>query len=357
MTILRTPWNSIAESVIPLVENQRNFTDARQSPCATCATSPCCTYLPLHNFKVRNMMELDHAIYLLNFDHIELGLSSDGNWSVYYRYPCRFLNRETFACTIHNTPQQPQICINYNPYTCWYKRVLTHSINDEFLRIDRQRMEWIVEHTRFDELRNIVEVPDWLWMLEEIARLPPTPPASPAPPPTSDPIEDAWKSMVINLESIPSKGSQPQSYGNLSNPCDSCAAYCCTTLVFPQSRPAHISSLDHLRFCLGFPGVELGISDGTWSLAVKTTCRHLQGNRCGVFGQAERPLICRYYDAWKCTYRPNFGQPRPENFLRLKLDQFDWLAECFQFDNNGAIVEHPPTATIRNHIEQRLRTV
>lgn len=351
-----TPWNSIAEGVVTFHERPINYKEALASPCASCSTSACCTHLPLHTFTISNMIELDHAIYLLNFDRIELGLSASGEWSVYYRYPCRFLNRNDFSCTIHNTPEQPQICVNYNPYQCWYKRVLTKSVTDEFLRIDRQRMEYIISLLTFDELRNIVATPDWETLIEGITNLPKEIPARAAEPPSEDPVAEAWRQIAITPGSNGVGSERAHTYDELRSPCSGCQAYCCKTLVFPQAQPQSTSNLDYLKFCLGFPGIELGIADDAWSIIVKTTCRHLQDNRCSVYGKPERPLLCKYYDEWKCTYKVNFGMPRPPGFLKIKLEQFKWLTECFEFDQHGNVTQFPSTETVRSYIEEKWRS-
>jgi hypothetical protein len=347
------PWNSIEESVVSLEKTRLNYQEAQKSPCSTCTTSPCCTYLPLHHFNIQSTLDVDHAVYLLNFDHIELGLSSSGEWSVAYRYPCRFLNQENFTCQIHNQPEQPQICIHYNPYRCWYKRVLTKSISDEFLRIDRQRLEYIISLLVFDETGKIVETPDWATMLEGIAQLPSEPLPQPQDPPNDDPMADMWKDLALNLSNQDTQINY--SYTDNNNPCQGCQAYCCKTLVFPQATPVNRTNLDFLKFCLGFPGIELGIADDMWSIVVRTTCRHLENNRCTAYNKPERPLLCKYYDAWKCTYKPNFGTPKPAGFLRLKLEQFNWLGECFQFDEFGNITQFPSVDEIRDHVEVQWR--
>jgi hypothetical protein len=348
-----TPWNSIAEGVVASDAGPRRYLEALASPCATCATSPCCTYLPLHTFKVRTLMELDHAVYLLNFDRIELGLSPSGDWGVYYRYPCRFLERSDFSCRIHNTPEQPQICIHYNPYQCWYKRVLTKSVSEDFLRVDRSRLEYIVGLFTFDDAGAIVEAPDWATLVEGVAGLPPAPPERAADPPGEDEATRRWKELALLGANGQSEETPTYAYTDLANPCDGCQAYCCRTLAFPTDVPGTRSGLDFLRFALGFPGVELAVADGAWSLVVRTTCRHLEGNRCSIFGRPERPLLCKYYDAWKCTYKAHFGLPRPTGFLRVRLEEFPWLAECFRFDEHGTMAQLLPTESIREHIEAR----
>ncbi len=119
-----------------------------------------------------------------------------------------------------------------------------------------------------------------------------------------------WEQTTRGNKEAPQHNPWPTGWFSAQDDsCAGCAAYCCKTLVFPQSLPVHVSNLDYFRFCLGFPGVELGISDHIWSLVVKTQCRHLnEQNRCSLFDLAERPLICKYYDAWKCDYKPQFGQ-------------------------------------------------
>jgi hypothetical protein len=41
--------------------------------------------------------------------------------------------------------------------------------------------------------------------------------------------------------------------------------------------------------------------------------------------------------------------------MRLKLEQWKWLTECFQFDSFGEIAHFPTFADIRTHVESRLR--
>ncbi len=341
-------------------DGQLTFEQALASPCETCDPSPCCSHLPLHSFQITNVAELDHAIYLLSFERIELGLSASGEWSAYYLCPCRFLDPADYSCVLHGTPEQPQICAQYNPYTCWYKRALTQGISDNFLRIDRQRLERIRPLITFDEGRSITDVPDWETIVREIEALPLAPTTYPDGPPPPDPAFEAWYGMVARLsaEEVQSQSGiavDQRTYAAAPDPCTECLAYCCQTLVFPKIPPTSKTNLDYYKFCLGFPGVELGIADDGWQLIVRTTCRFLEGNRCSLYGKPERPLLCRYYDAWQCVYRINFGMPRPPGLVRIRLEQFDWLVEGFTFDQFGAIVEFPTAEYVRRHVESRWR--
>ena len=330
------------------------LTEARESPCASCATAPCCTHVPLHTFQVRTLRDLDHAIYLLNFERLVLGLAPSGEWSVYYKYPCRFLDRRQpgrYLCTIHDSPLQPRICVHYSPYTCWYKRALTPSVHGEFLTIDRQRMDLILARIAFDDDRVIVGTPDWESMIELLSASPLAPEFAAGPEP--DPVFERWLEEVA-VGAPSAAPARRRGYQDFIDPCTGCAAYCCKTLVFPHGRPTTRRSIDYLQFVLGFPGIELGVSDGEWQLIVRTRCRHLTSDdRCGAYGTAARPSLCRYFDASNCSYVVQFGQARPRGFLRLQLEQFFWMTEALRFDDDGTLLELPGVERLRELVEAR----
>jgi Fe-S-cluster containining protein len=350
----KTPWNSIAESIVKTETRTLNHKQALESPCTDCPNTPCCTHLPLNTFKVTNMVELDHALYLLNFNNIELSISATGDWSSYYTYPCRYLDRETYLCKVHATPEQPRICQHYNPYNCWYRRAFSVGQNENSVRISRERMQYLLPYIEFNEERKIASVPAWDDLIALMEGFDDTKKGFEEPN-FEDPVLAEWQVMIEQPEEANTAAeSEDSSYSSISDPCDGCSAACCTTLVFPQSVPQQISNLDYFQFCLGFPGIELGISDGGWSLIVKTRCQLLnEDNRCAIYESAERPLICKYYDAWKCDYKSQFGTPRPSNYLRLRLEQFAWLLEVVQVDQMGALTAFPPTQVLRQYIESR----
>jgi Fe-S-cluster containining protein len=300
-------------------------------------------------------MDLDQARHLINFEHIQLTLSAAGEWNAYYVYPCRFLDRETFRCTVHATPHQPRTCVHYNPYQCLYKRLFTASVGTEILRLDHQRVQFIASQMEFDDRRQIVAMPAWEALVEGCRQLPVLPPPEPTSEPGPDRAAAEWRRQVIAIEEVSEPGAASRSFASLGDPCDGCGAYCCQTLVFPQPALQSAAHLDFLRFCLGFPGVEVGLNGSGWQVIVYTRCRHLEQNRCGIYGQPERPLLCKYYDALKCTFKPRFGQARAPDFLKVGLEHFGWLSECYALDDNGRLVGAMALPDIRGHIETRWR--
>ncbi|WP_182377081.1 hypothetical protein [Nocardioides sp. WS12] len=349
------PWRSIAAGVVDPSARTLSYGEALESPCATCSTSPCCTHLPVHTFSVSTVGDLSYAAYLLNFDRIRLGVTRVGEWSVYYVNPCRFLDTERMACTVHATDKQPNICQNYSPYQCWYKRSMTKSVTEDFVFVDRARLDFITERVQFDEARNVIGIPDWDELVNALASVSDEVPWDEATPVPSDHAYERWQAEVVGAEDPTPAHRRLLPFADNPSPCSTCSAPCCETLEFAQGFPTTKSSLDFFQFCLGFPGVELSVSDAGWSLAIKTTCRHLTDGRCGVYGQPERPLFCRYYDAWKCTYRDKYLQPRPTASVRVRLDELSALTECIVVDENGKIATIAPVDDTRAQIEASWR--
>lgn len=301
-----------------------SFRQALVSPCVSCSGTPCCSYLPLKTFRLATLTDVDEALYLLNFDNIELGVVPDGTWSVYYRQTCRFNDQTSGACTLHGTSAKPHVCVQYNPYTCFYRGALSEAGSSSYLRIDRTRMRTLADALVFDDERRVVGAPSIDWLVEQFADVPLA--ASLAAPLTEELAEVPDTSGVA-----------------VDRPCEGCGAYCCTALLFSVSPPMNLSALDYLRFALGFPGTEVVVTDSDWHLAVRTRCRHLEDQRCGVFGTEERPLRCGFYDEWVCGYRPVFfGRGAPLT-ARIRLEEFPALltACVFNLDGSAAVI---PTA-------------
>jgi hypothetical protein len=328
-----------------------SYRQAREAPCLSCTTSPCCTYLLLGDFKLQRLLDIDHALYLLNFDGIMLGLDQEGKVDIYFYQPCGYLDVPSGLCTVHSTPLQPAVCVQYNAHSCGYRHRITADVDPERPMLDPQRMTWLAERMEFDDDRRVIATPEWDEILEGFRQLPLH--RSPAPPPEPDPIREEWRSIVLS-EKGPGDDVRPHHrHGDweVSDPCSGCAAWCCKRLVFNRGIPADASQLEFLRYCLGFPGVEVGVAADSWAVIVSTTCRHLDGNRCSVFGTDQRPLKCSYYDAMSCGYRRHFGTPRPDDIVRVSRDQFGLIADSIVFDDVGRIVAIPPIEIFRDRLE------
>lgn len=331
------------------------FSEARQSPCQSCQGAPCCRLLQVQQLRVRSLTDLDLIGYYLNFDNISVTLSDDGVWTVFYRSHCRYLDPKNFRCKVHDQPQQPNICVNYNPYTCFYKKAHLAKTQEggNLLWFDRTRFERLQHSLPFDEDRKLVEFPQWQELVTLFQDLPYK--EEPFVKPETDPVLADWKRSVLEGNGAQiSESPREFTFEEMQDPCRGCAAYCCTSLLFVHPLPGSYTDLDFFRYALGFEGVELGISDAQWTLIVRSRCRHLTPEgRCGVYGMPERPLTCRYYDAGKCTYRVGFGQPKPVGYMRLTYSDFELILDTYRFVEGGRISFGWNTEALREKLEEK----
>jgi Fe-S-cluster containining protein len=344
----------VSLSTAPGRQGGLTFREALEPPCLSCTNSPCCTHLLVSEFKLEGIMDVDYALFLLNFEGIYLGIQRDWLVHVYLHQPCSLLDVPSGLCTVHSTPRQPSVCVHYKSQTCSYRKGMTVSVDADRAMLDYQRMAWLADQIVFDDDRRVSGLPDWEAVLQGFAAIPMD--RRPAPVPGPDPVMEEWRAVVLT-----DKGSSsttpvhPYSHPAVTDPCSSCGAYCCNLLVFPRPEPATAGQIDFMRYCLGFPSVELGVSDEGWALVVRTTCRHLDGNRCSIYGREDRPLKCRSYDAMNCDHRAKFGIPRPEDILRVDGDRFEVIANALMYDDIGRIAAIPPVRMIRQLVEQVMR--
>jgi hypothetical protein len=339
-------------------QNKLDYHEAINSPCESCTSSPCCSLFQLDLVTVSNLMELDTINYYLNFNNIEICLSLNGEWTVYYSYPCRFFDKEKSICTLHATPQKPGICVNYNPHQCFYKKAKNTNQDGQqgLIWINRERMDFIMTQVSFDDDRNLLDVPEKEKLYQDISRIPYQDPKR-VDTPGEDNAVIEWKQSVLSNTKI-TNGGCVKSYFDFQYPCQDCDSYCCKSLVFPYPIPSTYGSLDYIRYALGFPGVELGISDSQWYIILKTACSHLEGNQCTIYEKPERPLTCKYYSSMQCFHKAWFSQSKPNGFMRVGFEEFKGLLETFKFDEFGNIIEGYNVESSRIHVESKwLETV
>jgi hypothetical protein len=333
-----------------------SYREARQSPCLSCVTSPCCTHLLLATIEFNTLMDIDHTVYLLNFEGIVLALgSSCASAQVYLYQACGFLDVPSGLCTVHSTPLQPAVCVHYNAHSCAYRKAMTTDLHPEHPLLDRHRMAWLADRVVFDDDRRVTAVPGWEEVLEAFRSMPMQRALAPAPEP--DPVLEEWRSIVLSSKGSDREARPIRRYGDreVSDPCAGCGAWCCKFLVFNRGLPSDASQVEFMRYCLGFPGVEAGVAADGWAVIVRTTCRHLAGDRCSVYGTQERPLRCGYYDAISCGYRGHFGVARPDDVVRVRRDQFGVVVDAIVFDDLGRVVAMPSVEVLRHRLEEAER--
>lgn len=280
----------------PLVTLQAAKT---QSPCLSCDTSPCCKILHIDELTMATVMELDKIRYYLNFPYVEVLLTVDGKCSVYYSTPCRHFDAEQSLCRIHDQAAQTEICRNYSPYHCFYRKAEADKkrIGQGYIWLNAARFRRLEAMCRFDDEHRLQSMPPPDRLVQEMNAIAYDLVPEPRPPVTARPdLGDAFP--------------EGASYAGAS-PCTPCSALCCRYLVFPVRDFERAGSVDFYTYALGFPGVRLACNENRWYLTVETSCRHLTADRrCALYGDAAaRPLPCRYLDPCKCLHPDLFRAP------------------------------------------------
>ena len=299
-----------------------SFDQCIESPCTGCS-APCCQFLPLHDFGIQRFQDVDYARYLLNFENIELALVSGTTWRVHYRAPCSRLS-PMGGCTLHNSPEKPQVCLNYDAYNCFYRPMFIDTETSNFLRFDAQRFEAFASMLEFDSMGMVVSLPSSERLKDELPEF----------------VQHPFQPIAIPTPILTS--SSTNSFRSFQRQCEGCAAWCCQTLSFPFAGIEAVSNLDYIWFCLGFPGVELCITETSMSIFVHSRCRNLKSTTqggCSIFDKPKRPLVCQRYDGMNCAYKVQVGTIDPTSSVRVSLSEFDALQQQCHFDAEGKIVD------------------
>lgn len=299
------------------------LSQARTIPCTGCHT-PCCTFLPLHDFYITDHATLDYALYLIGFSNIEFSLVGNNLWRVHYRMRCKNLDKKN-QCVVHDTPEKPSVCRNYDPFQCFYVKAFGPSDNPAYVRFDRARFLIYVDALVFDEHRNIASYPDMTHFLDQ---LPPF-------------VEESIPPVEINFGQ--SRENERVRASFFDNPCGDCSSYCCQSLSFPRGPVHTYAELDYLRFCLGFPGVELSLNaQMQWSVMIRTRCSQLTKEKlCALYGSDMRPQVCTLYDQNACAYRARFATRENPQELRVHMNDLISIREASSFLQSGEQAQLP----------------
>ena len=304
-----------------ILEENMKLSQARNLPCEGCHT-PCCTFLPLYDFQITDHHTLDYALYLIGFSNIEFALIQGTTWRVHYRMRCSNLNEQNL-CVLHNTPEKPSVCRSYDPFRCFYKKTFGESADPNHIRFDRKRFLAYADHLQFTEDRTISTYPDPTQI-----DLPPF-------------VEENIPPVSVHFDEERDHIRVGHSF--FRDPCSSCSSYCCKSLSFPRGAVHTYAELDYLRFCLGFPGVELSLdSQMQWSVVIRTRCSQLtQEGRCGLFGAPLRPQVCTLYDQNACAYRSRFTKNDQPRELRIHHTDLLKIREESSFLQSGEAAQLP----------------
>ncbi len=230
------------------------------SPCSSCYGSPCCTYLPLTFLRFETRTDFIKLALLACYPEIGLGRKESGEWTVYYKAPCAFLNPASSKCGIHGLGTQSLICKSYDAHTCWYRDAFKNTENHALIRFNLPRLLWLEKRTRFSRDGSVKTQPPPAAIIKAFAALP-LPGV-------------AWNSAgssPIALRFDPRAGRQPAAarFGAHVLPFHGSGAE--RFLFFPPyDKPKKALHFELMRFRLGFRGLRLAVADNCWAYLLCT---------------------------------------------------------------------------------------
>ena len=302
-----------------------NISQAKTYPCADCSAL-CCRLLFLEAFPLQHFRDLDKVRYYLNFPNLEVMLSMNNEVKVYFSGFCGFLERETVKCKIHNQPEQPNLCVHYSPYKCFYKKADAdkRQIVHGKLWLNGERLDALEQELQFNSQREITGIPSARELTRQLDGIPYT---------------ECHESRQVEGVGEPVQ---------LQPPCSDCNGLCCSSLLFPGKQPETVQDLDFIRYSLGYPEVEYLVGRNDWVMKVNVRCKYLDtNNRCSIYEKSERPLHCRYHNPHKCMVKPTFRQYHAD----VRLEHFNRINEHIVVDNNGRIQNLPSLSSLKKILE------
>ncbi len=304
-----------------------------EHPCQGCV-APCCSTVTVFEMTPRTFRDVDYLGYVLGFDRLELIWLSSGAVEITYRALCRHLERATSRCKVHGTPQQPDLCRDYDATSCEYKSQFLGSATSDSVRVSAARFSEVAALFSYDPGGQIVDAPDCDAIRTIMTRQ-----------------EESCEKDEANTYGrtrtsvrVPADFETPSVLGHQDarvSPCEGCSAPCCEVLLFRLPDPVNREIVDFYSYITGFPGLEIASTPRGWVIQCFSRCRHLtRDRRCGLYGKDERPVHCQTYDAWACRYVPTFLQG-DELYVPIPADRWEQVVGLFQFDEAGQTVDPP----------------
>ncbi len=287
------------------------------SPCSDCDNTPCCKNLPLDILKLQNYSDMVNLQLSSVFRDIYLVLKKSGEWNLYLRRNCLFVDADSGKCLIHAMPNQSLICKSYDAHRCWYKEAFkahsstlikfTGGMLDDFEHsLTCANGKFDCESYDFDTLRSTI-------------------------------TDDFNKPVSQRRNSKRDYRQYTLSYKKAYDP----------DFLFlpPYIKPSSINHLELAEFRLGFPGVYLAVADNCWAYLIKTSLdlKRLQIIRKNLPSVAPQDFSYSFK-----SFQRN-SQPFSEigeKFVVLRKDNLPLLKSMVKTDAAGRIKRLPTTYEI-----------
>jgi Fe-S-cluster containining protein len=254
-----------------------------------------------------------------------LVLKQSGEWTIYLQRDCNFLDKTTGKCSIHGAPVQSMICKSYDAHRCWYVNAFSTEEFSTAISFNTDMLIWFEKRYKLIENNFVLDI-DW----DELCRAayeykkniidikPPT-------------IE-AWTSLTLSF-----KNSRADH------------------LLFlpPYNRPKNINHYELISFRLGFPGIQLAITDTCWAFMVQTSFNRKYLN---LIQQEYYPAIGHKDGAYSFDSMMREHSPFSEagnQWIILQRSDLETLKNLTIFDAAGRVLKTPSSSDILNALKSK----
>ena len=288
------------------------------SPCSRCRDTPCCRNLPLAPLTLESRRDYVNLLLISCYEGLLPALKSTGEWSVYLRRDCRFLNRKDGRCGIHGTEQQSKICKSYDAHNCWYADAFDETCSASMIPFNSDRLIWL-EKTYDLISKKFALFPDW----EELNTAVRQYDRSKSEPFTH--IEDS-----LDFRRLSFKKSREKNY----------------LFLPPYERPRTDRHFELLSFRLSFPGVYLAVTDTVWAFLVDTAINPSLLNRVReeFYPALDHGDGIYCFDQMRESHRPYSGTG--EQWVILKRPELPLIKRLAEFDPSGNVKRLPTSGEI-----------
>ncbi len=284
-----------------------------ESPCSHCRDTPCCRNLPMAPLTLDSQRDFVNLLLISCYEGLFPALKSTGEWTVYLRRDCRFLDRRDGKCGIHGEARQSLICKSYDAHNCWYIDAFDENCSASLIPFNTERLIWL-EKTYGLIGERFAFFPGWEELYTAVSR--------------SDREEsELFTDMEapLDMRRLSFRKSREKNY----------------LFLPPYQLPRTEKHFELLSFRLSFPGVYLAVTDNIWAFLVNTAVNPSLLNRVRdeFYPALDHGDGLFSFPRMRERYHPY--SERGEQWILLRRHELPVLKRLTEFDASGNVKRLP----------------
>lgn len=292
------------------------------SPCSSCTETPCCKNLPLSGLWLERQSDFIALLTSSCHEGFFPALKKSGEWVLYLSRNCGYLDRENGKCLIHKSQSQSLICKSYDAHRCWYIDAFSRDRYSTLIPFTTEMLIW------FEKKYSLIEngfsfAPGWQELCEsafDYCKGSPFPELR----------DNTSGGAFFSSHTLSFRKSREEKY----------------LFLPPYKRAEHASHFELIAFRLGFPGVNLAVSDNVWAFVINTS---LCKPKMDLVRKEYYPAIghrdCRY--SFESLVKESWPfSETGEQWVIINRQNLELLKSITAFDASGRVKKLPSTSEI-----------